>query len=122
MTVPGRVSGDFRTPVFDRIRRAFRWSVVASLGAVAVVLGVVSHEIPGRSAGSPATPGSSASVSPGGVSTGNGNGGTGNGGSTGATGGTGSTGNTGSASSSPGVAPPTPTNRAPAAVSGGTSW
>jgi hypothetical protein len=119
MTVPRRISDDSRTRAFERIRRAFRWSVVASLGAVAAVFGAVAHEIPGRTAHSTTTSGSSTSIPASGRFSG-----TGNSGSTNSrqTGGTGSTGSTGSASSSQQVAPPTSTNRAPAAVSGGTSW
>ncbi len=104
---------DQREETFERVRRAFRWTVAAALTGMAVIIGVVAHEIPGR-AGAATTTSNNAS---GGVAT------TlpATGGGTGNTGGnTGNTGNTGAGS--PQVPPPAPTRSAPTAVSGGTGW
>ena len=56
---------DRRDETFGRVRRVFRWTVARRVAGVAVIIGVVSHEIPGRSsrrhhvernvAGTPAT-------------------------------------------------------------------
>ena len=101
---------DYRDETFGRVRRVFRWTVGAAVAGVAVIMGVVAHEIPGRSsvattsntvAGTPA-PNPSATA---GAGTGTGTGG-------------------GGAVTPQTTAPPapTPTQRAPTAVSGGTGW
>lgn len=114
MTIPQYTRGarDPRADAFGRVQRAFRWTVFGSVTAVAAIFGVVAHQIPGRSAKTPATSGA-ASVSAGApANTGTGNSGTGNTG-------TGSTGNTGAVAA---PTAPVPTQRAPTAVSGGTGW
>ena len=95
-----------RNEVFDRVRRTSRWTATGAAAAVAVIIGVVAHQLPGRSgaSGSPATGGSAGTGPPA------------------ATGVTGATGTTGSGSTGIGStgAAPTPTPRPPVAVSGGT--
>jgi len=113
---------DYRDETFGRVRRVFRWTVSGAVAGVAVIMGVVAHEIPGRSsvattsntvAGTPApTPSAAAGA---GTATTAGNGtGAGNGAGTGG----------GGAVTPQATAPPapTPTQRAPTAVSGGTGW
>ena len=100
---------DRREETFERVRRAFRWTVAAAVTGVAVIIGVVAHEIPGRSTVASTTSnnasGNVATTLPA------------PGGGTGNTGG-----NTGAGAVSPQVTPPAPTQRAPTAVSGGTGW
>lgn len=103
-----------RSEVFARVRRVFRWTVAGSLAAVAVIVGVVSHEIPGRAAG--ATPPPNGVVTPATTPSGStGSGPANTGGSTGA----------GPTNTGAGAVPtpvPVPTQPAPVAVSGGTGW
>ena len=40
---------DQRDETFERVRRVFRWTVAGAIAGVAVIIGVVAHEIPGRS-------------------------------------------------------------------------
>lgn len=103
-----------------RVRSIFRWTVAGAFGAAGLLVGVVAHEIPGRSsttsassgaAGTNSAPGSSPSSSP--------DSGTGTGSSPGFV--APSPAPT-SVSPSPTVPAPAPTQRAPAAVSGGTSF
>jgi hypothetical protein len=109
-----------RSEVFARVRRVFRWIVAGSLGAVAVIIGVVSHEIPGRAAG--ATPPPNGVVAPTTSAPGSTASGPSNSGS-GTTAGPSNTGNTGNSGSGPlPAAVPAPTQRPPVAVSGGTGW
>jgi hypothetical protein len=97
-----------RNEVFARVRRASRWATATAVAATVVIVGVVSHQIPGRSSVANATPngptGSTAPPSVGPQSTGPGPAGDGSG-----------------AVTAP-VPAPTPTQRTPAAVSGGTGW
>ncbi len=93
----------------ERVRRVFRWTVLGSLGTVAVIFGVVSHQIPGRSTTATTTSGAAPSPPTGVV------------GSTGATGSTG-VGNTGNSGSGPVGGPPVATQNPPTVVSGGTGW
>ena len=55
MTFPRypRGFGDPRSEAFDRVRRAFRWTIVGSAAGAAAIFGVVAHQIPGRSTSSP---------------------------------------------------------------------
>jgi hypothetical protein len=112
---------DYRDETFGRVRRVFRWTVGAAVAGVAVIMGVVAHEIPGRSsvanpsntvAGTPApTPSAGAGTGAGtGTVAGNGAG----------AGGTGGGGVITPQTTAPPA--PTPTRRAPTAVSGGTGW
>ncbi len=117
---------DYRDETFGRVRRVFRWTVGAAVAGVAVIMGVVAHEIPGRSsvattsnaaAGTTAPTPSSATGAGAAAGTGTA-GGTvaGNGSGTG-------TGSGGAVTPQPTAPPaPTPTQRAPTAVSGGTGW
>ena len=100
-----------RDETFARVRRVFRWTVASAVAGAAIIVGVVAHEIPGRStvattssneAGTPPTIGASgAGTGPGpGIGTGTGTGGT----------------------VAPSVTAPAPTSRAPTVVSGGTGW
>ncbi|HXQ62750.1 MAG TPA: hypothetical protein VN796_10475 [Acidimicrobiales bacterium] len=97
-----RRSRDPRHVAFERVRRAFRWTVAGATTAVIVIVGVVAHEIPGRSTSaataSNTTPAVNASPTPPPTPTG------------------------GGGSPSPPVTAPTPTQQAPTAVSGGTGW
>jgi len=104
---------DRRDDAVERVRRVFRWTVLMSLGTVAVIFGVVSHQIPGRS--TTPTPSSGAAPSPAG-----GAGGTPVA-STGSTGNTG-VGNTGNSGSGSVASPPAATQNPPTVVSGGTGW
>ena len=106
-----------RSEVFARVRRVFRWIVAGSLAAVAVIVGVVSHEIPGRAAG--ATPPPNSVVTPSTSPPSSTASGPSNSGGAAATGPS-NTGNTGAGPLPPPV--PAPTQRAPVAVSGGTGW
>ena len=105
---------DERWAAFTRVRRAFRWTIVVSVAAVGAIFGVVAHEIPGRSAAStPASGATSQSTT--------GNTGVGSAQSSAST--AGNSGNTGAGNiGNTGASPPTPTRRAPTAVSGGTGW
>jgi hypothetical protein len=107
-----------RSEVFARVRRVFRWIVAGSLAAVAVIVGVVSHEIPGRAAG--ATPPPNGVVTPTTSPPGSTSSGPSNSGGATATGPS-NTGNTGNTGAGP-LPPPVPTQRPPVAVSGGTGW
>jgi|SRR5579863_7161809 len=109
-----------RDETFFRVRRVFRWILWGAIGGAAVIAGVISHEIPGRStaattsnngAGAPVTSPTNppAAGATGGTGTGTGATGTGTG-----TGGTG----TGGLPQSP----PAPTARPPTVVSGGTGF
>ena len=40
---------DQRNEVFARVQRVFRWTTAAAVAATVVIVGVVAHEIPGRS-------------------------------------------------------------------------
>ncbi|HVA03898.1 MAG TPA: hypothetical protein VMU64_09115 [Acidimicrobiales bacterium] len=94
-----------RREVFARVRRASRWIAATAVAATVVIVGVVSHQIPGRSSVANATPAPSVSTpapSAGPVSSGQG------------------PANTGSGVVAPPV--PAPTQRTPTAVSGGTGW
>jgi len=102
--------GDQRSFAFERVRRVFRWTTAGAVGAVALIVGVVAHQIPGRS-GTPATTtgGPAAAAQP-------------------PTGSPTSSGSSSSGSSSTPTGPisppatlPAPTQRTPTAVSGGTS-
>src|ERR1039458_8192798 len=97
-----------RNEVFARVRRASRWATATAVAATVVIVGVVSHQIPGRSSVANATPNSSsASATPppvGPQSTGQGPASVGGGAVT------------------PQVAAPTPTQSPPTAVSGGSGW
>jgi hypothetical protein len=111
-----------RSEVFGRVRRVFRWTVAGSLAAVATIVGVVAHEIPGRAAGATPPPTSvlTPTTSPGGSgapAASNGGGSAGAGPAN-----TGNTGNTGTGPLPPPVPAPAPTQQAPVAVSGGTGW
>jgi len=99
-------SSDRRAQAFERVRRTFGWIVAGSVGAAAVIFGAISHELPGRSSTAQTTGASSSNTATAG-NTGAGN-----------SGNTGNTGNTGASA----VNPPVSTQRAPAAVSGGTGW
>ncbi len=100
---------DRRAQAFERVRRTFGWIVAGSVGAAAVIFGAISHELPGRSSTAQTTGASSSSTAT-----------AGNTGTTAAgnSGNTCNTGNTGAGA----VNPPVSTQRAPAAVSGGTGW
>jgi len=106
---------DQRLEAFERIRRAFRWTVAGAVTAVLGIVGVVAHEIPGRSASgatssnaSPAA-GTAYPITNPAVA-----------GSTGSP--SGANASVGGRSLRPPVTAPTPTQRAPTAVSGGTGW
>jgi hypothetical protein len=101
-----------RGVAFERVRRVFRWTTAGAVTAVALIVGVVEHQIPGRSSssattanGSPVTttPSATASSTSGNSSASN------------------ASGSSGAAVKAPTKAP-TPTQRTPIAVSGGTSW
>ncbi len=104
-----------RDETFARVRRVFRWTVASAVAGAAVIIGVVAHEIPGRStvattssngAGPPATFPAAAAGTGTGTGTGSGVGtGTGTGGAP-----------------APQVTVPPPTQRVPTVVSGGTGW
>jgi len=94
-----------RDETFERVRRVFRWTVVAALAGAAVITGVVAREIPGRStvattsnsgSGAPATTPASSPATSGGVA--------------------------GGGAPPPQVTPPAPTQSPPTAVSGGTGF
>jgi hypothetical protein len=99
---------DQRSDAFARVRRVFRWTTAGAVTAVALIVGVVAHEIPGRSAsatttsnnasGTPSTIPSAPPPTGGGTVSG------------------------GGGAVTPPVTVPTPTQRAPTAVSGGTGW
>ncbi|MGA2036010.1 MAG: hypothetical protein ABSH04_00255 [Acidimicrobiales bacterium] len=103
---------DQRAMAFDRVRRAFRWTTVGAVTAVALIVGAVAHQIPGRSSSSvAATNGSPAATAPApAASTTSGSSST-----------SGSSGSSGGAITQPTTAP-APSRRTPTAVSGGTSW
>lgn len=98
---------DQRSEAMARVQRVFRWTTAGAITAVALIVGVVAHEIPGRSAsattsnnasGTPSTvPAASPALGGGTVSEGGG-------------------------AVTPQVTAPAPTQRAPTAVSGGTGW
>ncbi|HEY5025348.1 MAG TPA: hypothetical protein VII76_10260 [Acidimicrobiales bacterium] len=108
---------DERDETFARVRRVFRWTVAGAVAGAAVIIGVVAHEIPGRSAAATApSNGASAPATIPAAGTGTGTGtGTGIGTGTGTGTGTGGAG-------APQVTAPAPTQRAPTVVSGGTGW
>jgi hypothetical protein len=102
---------DHRDDALARVRRTFRFAVAGSVASVAVIVGVVAHQIPGRSSSAATT----ANTAPPPASAG------GSSGASGSTGATGATGNTGSSAGAPAPAP-APTRQAPTVVSGGTGW
>lgn len=96
---------DQRHEAFGRVRLVFRWTMAGAVAAVVALVGVAAHEIPGRSTSAPSSGATSAAVSPAGSPTSPPAGVSSGGGSL----------------SAPASAP-TPTQQAPAAVSGGTGW
>ncbi len=100
-----------RRQVFARVRRASRWTAATAVAATVVIVGVVSHQIPGRSSVANATPNGPSAPSPA-PSAGPPSSGQGTGTGTG----------TGTGVVAPPVQAPTPTQRTPTAVSGGTGW
>jgi len=115
---------DQRAMAFDRVRRVFRWTTAGAVAAVALIVGVVANEIPGRS--SSAAPAASAPPNAGGSSVTSGSPTTG---ATAAASAGSSVSSSSSATSSPSAGAistpqtlPVPTRKAPTVVSGGTSW
>ncbi len=107
-------SEDRRDMAFDRVRRAFRRTAVAAVAALAVLMGVVAHEIPGRSSSSRTAPPTSVSGSGALPPVGTAPGATASAPQTGAS--------ASGTSLTPPTSPPVASQQSPVAVSGGTSW
>lgn len=101
-----------RGVAFDRVRRAFRWTTAGAVTAVALIVGVVAHQVPGLSSSSPtATNGSALTTTPS-ASTSS---------TSGNSSASGISSSSGAAIQAPAKAPAS-TRRTPTVVSGGTSW
>ena len=97
----GAVRTDERFAVIERVRRAAWWTGAGSVAAVAVIVGAVSNQIPGRT-----TTTGAATPAP----------------ATSGAAGTGTTGNTGTTSGTGSAPAPSSTQQAPVTVSGGSGW
>jgi hypothetical protein len=114
----GAAYEDPRSAVYGRVRRITRWVLAAAAAATAVIVGVVANEIPGRAQTSSGSAASSAGATQSPTSSSSS-------GSASTTGGAATSENAGSAGSQGFAQPPVapaPTQQAPVAVTGGTSW